>query len=134
MAKLPPEAMGVFGDPEGSTKMMTTVSKDFKVNVVVIGSFFPMNDETLIFADMFLKKTKQNLADNPRVAVTAVKPDAGTYEVIGTLKEWQTTGPLYSMVADMIYQRMPVQIHGVGVVQVDEVYSISPTGEEQKLA
>jgi len=134
MAKLPPEVIEVFNDTEGSTKMMATLGKDFRVNSVVVASFYALSDESLMFAHMFIKKTKQNLNDNPKIAVTAFRPPATAYEVKGTLTEWQTSGPLYRMVADGIYEKMPIQIQGVGMVQVDEVYSIAPDGQETKLA
>jgi len=55
-----------------STKVayLATSAKDGTPNVVPIGAFKFLDDETLLISDQFFKKTLQNLQENPKIALT----------------------------------------------------------------
>lgn len=133
MAQMSQEVMGALND-ETTVKMLATVSKDFVVNVVPIASIAATDDHTVMFANMFLNKTKQNLDVNKKVAATIYKPPATAYKILGELTQYVTEGPLFDMIAEMVYQRMPLQIHGVGLISVHEVYSLGAPEPGKKLA
>ena len=133
MAKMPPEVVQLVNEGLGQAdaadspaKFMATVSNDFKVNNVVMASLMANGEETLMITDMFMGKTKENLKDNKQVAVTVFKPPAQGYQIKGRVTDWQTEGPVFKMIQTMAYQRMPMSILGVGIITVDEVYSLSP--------
>jgi hypothetical protein len=132
---MPEEVKTLFSDMRQQVvKVLATSSKDFRVNAVPIASMIARDDETLMFADMFLHKTKANLNENPKVAVAAFKPPNTGYQIKGTLTEWVTSGPLFKMMGDMIFQQARVSIKGLGIIKVEEVYSISPVEAGERLA
>jgi predicted pyridoxine 5'-phosphate oxidase superfamily flavin-nucleotide-binding protein len=140
MAKMPPEViafvnegLGQGDNPDRPTKFLATVSNDYKVNVVVLASLMANGEETLMFSDLFLGKTKQNLQVNKQVSVAVVKPPDKGVQIKGTVSEWHTSGPLFKMIQSMAYQRMPTSILGVIVVKVDEVYSLAPGDAGKKI-
>jgi predicted pyridoxine 5'-phosphate oxidase superfamily flavin-nucleotide-binding protein len=49
---------------------LATASKDSIPNVVPIGAFKLLDDETLLISDQFFKKTLANLKENPKVAIS----------------------------------------------------------------
>lgn len=48
---------------------LSTASKDGIPNVVPIGAFKFLDDETLLISDQFFNKTLKNLKENPKVAL-----------------------------------------------------------------
>ena len=48
---------------------LATASKDGAPNVVPIGAFKFLDDETLLISDQFFNKTLKNLQENPRIAL-----------------------------------------------------------------
>jgi hypothetical protein len=52
------------------TVFLATASKDHIPNVVPIGAFTLLNDETLLISDQFFLKTLRNLRENPYVALS----------------------------------------------------------------
>ena len=54
-----------------STKVayLATAAKNGTPNVVPIGAFKFLDDETLLISDQFFKKTLQNLQENPKIAL-----------------------------------------------------------------
>ena len=60
MTKMTKEVMDVFNDPQ-ALKVLATASADGTLNNVPIQSLTPIDNETLVFADMFTNKTKENL-------------------------------------------------------------------------
>ena len=124
---------GGEGDAEGAAlptvKMLATLDKDYRVNLVPVASVMTRDDESLMFFDMFMNKTKANLAINQKVSVTVLKPPMTGYQIKGTFTEWITSGPFFKMWSDMIFSAVPVSIRGIGIVSVDEVYSVSPLAQ-----
>ncbi len=55
-----------------STKIafLSTAAKDGTPNVVPIGAFKFLDDETLLISDQFFNKTLKNLKENPKIALT----------------------------------------------------------------
>ena len=61
---------------------LATASKDGTPNVVVIGAFKLLDDESLLISDQFFLKTLKNLQENAKVAVSWWG-DKGGYQVKG---------------------------------------------------
>lgn len=62
---------------------LATAARDATPNVVVVGAFKLLDDETLLISDQFFLKTLKNLEENPKVAVS-YWGDKGGYQFKGT--------------------------------------------------
>ena len=74
MARIPEEAVTLL--EEGRLAYVATASPDGLPNCVPKGSMGTLDDEHLVFADLYEGTTKRNLEANPRIAVTIVNPPA----------------------------------------------------------
>ena len=93
MAKMPQVVMEKFADMEAA-KFMATVDADGMPNVAAILSIMPFGEEKLVFVDLMMNKTRKNLLDNGKVAVSVLTKEAVSYQVKGTFEGFQTSGPL----------------------------------------
>lgn len=66
------------------TAFLATASKDGTPNVVPIGAFKLLDDETLLISDQFFQKTLQNLKENPKVALS-YWGEKGGYQLKGPI-------------------------------------------------
>lgn len=64
--RMPPEIQETLAE---RIIYLATASKDGVPNVVPIGGKRVIDDETLLIVDVLLKKTKNNILENPRVAL-----------------------------------------------------------------
>lgn len=83
----------------GKMGWVATASKSGEPNVTPKGSLKLLDDQHVIFADLFSLKTRRNLQENPRVAVTVI--DAATakgYQIKGKA-ELLTSGPVFEQMA-----------------------------------
>ena len=135
MAKMPKEVMDLFNDPQAS-RALATVDSAGNLNVVPKGSLIAINEETLAYGDIFGGKTKQNLDDTCKAAATVFKmamPPVG-YQVKGTCQGYQTSGPLFDLFAKEVKERIKMDIKAVGMIKVEEVYSVAPPNVGEKIA
>ena len=63
---------------------LATSSKDSTPNVVPIGAFKLLDDETLLISDQFFNKTLANLKENPKVAIS-YWGEKGGFQIKGTV-------------------------------------------------
>lgn len=92
MVNIPKNVQDFFA---GKMGWVATASRAGIPNVTPKGTIKVLDDQHLLFADLFSLKTRQNLGENPQVAVTVI--DAAThkgYQVKGTA-ELLSSGPLY---------------------------------------
>ena len=129
MAKIPKEVQEFF---RGKLAWVSTVSSDGVPNATPKGSVRIIDDEHIIFSDLYSLKTRDNLTANPKVAITVI--DAETvrgYQVKGTA-ELLDSGPLFEEMAEALKnspkKRPPIQY--VVRVSVDSVFdqSVGPDG------
>jgi predicted pyridoxine 5'-phosphate oxidase superfamily flavin-nucleotide-binding protein len=93
----------------GKTAWVGTVSSDGMPNVTPKGTIRVLDDEHLVFADLFLKKTHENVLANPKVAVTVVdEKSAKGYQIKGTA-EHIDSGPLYDQTVEEL-KKAPVEL------------------------
>jgi len=134
MAKMPKEVMDLFNDT-GAVKVLATAGSLLEINVVPKGSLRAMDNETLAFADIFGDKTNRNLEANPRVSALAfrMRPVEG-YQVKGKFEGFKTSGELFDFFAKEIRERLRMEIRGVGIIKVEEVYSVAPPSAGKRIA
>jgi len=110
---------------------LATSSKDRVPNVVPIGAFKLLDDETLLISDQFFKKTLQNLKENPRIALSWWGEKGG----------FQIKGPVTIHTNDEVFKKDVVWLKELKptltpksaiVMKVTEVYSIKPGADAGK--
>ncbi|HMD84204.1 MAG TPA: pyridoxamine 5'-phosphate oxidase family protein [Terriglobia bacterium] len=119
----------------GKMGWVATATSDGAPNVTPKGTVRVMDDQHLIFADLFSLKTRQNLEQNSRVAVTVIDPaTAKGYQIKGTA-ELISAGPLYDQMAEQLKQSSPSLPAPKYVVKiaVESVYdqSVGPDAGKQ---
>ena len=130
MGKMPQEVMDLLNDRQ-AVKVLATIGADGIPNVAPKGSLMALDAKTVAFADIRGGKTRANLDVNKKVAVGIVKERTG-YQVKGTLKEFQTSGPVFDNFVQM-FKPMGMTPKAVGIIPVDEVYSLSGDNAGKKL-
>jgi predicted pyridoxine 5'-phosphate oxidase superfamily flavin-nucleotide-binding protein len=86
----------------GKLAWVATASRDGVPNATPKGSLKLLDDEHVVFADLFSQKTRKNLAENPKVAVTVI--DAGTgkgYQIKG-VAEIVSSGSLFDATSQQL--------------------------------
>ena len=66
------------------TMFMATASRDGTPNVVPIGAFKLLDDETLLISDQYFLKTLANMKENPKVALS-YWGEKGGYQIKGPI-------------------------------------------------
>ena len=105
---------------------LATASKDGRPNVVPIGAFKLLDDETLLISDQFFNKTLANLKVNQKVSVLFW--DKGTaYQIYGTAR-YVNEGAEFTDQAAWVnaafeQMGMPIKAKGGVYLTVTAVYS-----------
>ena len=111
---------------KGKMAWVSTASRDGIPNATPKGSVRVIDDEHLVFADLFSRKTRENLKANPKAAVTVIdeKSHKG-YQLKGT-GELLTAGPLFDQMAEQLKKApgMPPLSYVVKIT-VDSIYDQS---------
>jgi hypothetical protein len=128
-------------------------------NVSPKGTLSILDDDKLVFADLFSLKTRANLRANPHLALAVVDPQAlEGYQIKGRA-ELLDQGPLYERVADLLARseygpqpmelwfekaargivaalgragRSPVRLSHAVVLHIEEIWNLAP-GHEQEV-
>ncbi|MGD6807657.1 MAG: pyridoxamine 5'-phosphate oxidase family protein [Candidatus Bathyarchaeia archaeon] len=133
MVNIPKEIMDVLAAPD-SAKMIATTNAEGLPNVVPVWSITAVDAETIAFAELFIKHTKENLESNKKVAIAVFKSPMSGYQLKGTFAGFQTSGTLFDNFSENVKKAMNMQIKSVGLIKVDAVYSASPGQDSKKLA
>ena len=132
MVSIPKEVMDVLSASD-SAKMIATIDDKGIPNVVPLW-FVVVDPETIAFAEVFIKKTKENLEKNKQVALAVFKGPMTGYQLKGTFSGFQTSGPIFDNFAKKSMETMKMKIKSVGIIKVTEVFSASPGQGSKKLA
>lgn len=124
MVKLPDNAVEIL---RGAHQCwVATVGSDGMPNVAVKGSGLLIDPEHLYFADIFSKKTRANLENNPNVAVGIHIPDSRLAVQVKGKAKLLHSGELFDEVATKIAERQILPpIHYVVQVTIESVYDMS---------
>ena len=114
---------------------VATATREGVPNVTPKGTVRVLDDQHVIFADLFSLKTRQNLEQNPQVAVTVVDPaTAKGYQLKGRA-ELISSGPLYEDMAAKLKQSSALlpPIKCVVKITVEAIYdqSVGPDAGKQ---
>jgi predicted pyridoxine 5'-phosphate oxidase superfamily flavin-nucleotide-binding protein len=112
---------------KGKMAWVATASADGTPNATPKGSARVIDDQHLIFADLYSLKTRANLKVNPKVAVTIVDWKSRTGYQLKGIAELVTSGPLYDQVATEL-KKAPMELPPLNYVvkiSVDSIYDQS---------
>jgi predicted pyridoxine 5'-phosphate oxidase superfamily flavin-nucleotide-binding protein len=133
MVDIPKEVIDTLAASD-SAKMMATVDAKGTPNVVPVWSIVAVDPETIAFAELFIKRTKENLEDNKKVAIAVFKGPMTGYQLKGDFVGFQTSGSIFENFSQKIMETMKLQIKSVGLIKVYAVYSASPGQDSKRLA
>jgi uncharacterized protein len=105
------------------TWFLATADKKGNPNVVPIGSQSFYSDDVVMFLDNFLGKSKTNILENPRIAITFWEPEGRKgFQIKGTAKI-ETSGKLFDEeLAKWKAGHPTANPHGLVFVKIDEVF------------
>lgn len=92
---------------KGKEGWVATASRDGTPNVSIKGSLRVLDDEHLVFTDIFSLKTRSNLKENPRVAIMVFDPGARRGYAFKGKAEQIENGPLYDQTVESMRKLMP---------------------------
>jgi predicted pyridoxine 5'-phosphate oxidase superfamily flavin-nucleotide-binding protein len=119
----------------GKLAWVATVSRDGEPNVTPKGTLKLLDEQHVLFADLFSLKTRNNLQENNKVAVTVVDAATGMgYQLKGTA-EVISSGPLLEETSKQLKKSprpMPPVNHVVRIT-IDAVFdqSVGPNAGKQ---
>lgn len=124
MARIPAEVQEFMKD---KMAWVATASPDGVPNLTPKGSVRVLDDEHLVFADLFSRKTRENLQKNSKVAVTVIDEKSRKGYQLKGVAELFDSGPLFDQMAEQL-QKAPMQLpplQYVVKIAVDSVYDQS---------
>lgn len=127
MAKLTQDMKNIMEKSRGYA--VATCTTEGLPNVVPIHFVKILSDDEIMLADIFMKKTFENIQDNPNVAISVwdwdVKPRKG-YQFKGTPRI-ETSGSIYDMAVEMVKAEKPdLTPKSAIVVKITDVFVTSP--------
>jgi uncharacterized protein len=132
MAKIPKEMQEFV---KGKMAWVATASPDGVPNTTPKGTVQVLDDEHIIFADLFSLKTRDNLQKNPKVAVTVIDMEKKKgYQFKGSA-QLVDSGPVFDQVVEKL-KKAPMQLPNpkyVVVMTVDSIFdqSVGPKAGQQ---
>jgi predicted pyridoxine 5'-phosphate oxidase superfamily flavin-nucleotide-binding protein len=125
MAVIPPEIKEFLA---GKVAWVATADKAGVPNLAPKGTLAALDDQTLVFADIFSLKSRAALEENPNVAVAVVDPAAPAGYQFKGKAELLASGPIYDAVAAKVKAALP-QVGApkyVVKIAVSEIYNLAP--------
>ena len=92
---------------KGKQGWVATASRNGEPNVSIKGTFRVLDDEHLVFADLFSLKTRKNLSENPVAAVMVFDGESKRGIMFKGRTEQIASGPLYDQTAEALHKAMP---------------------------
>ncbi len=84
----------LFSDPKAA-KIIATISSEGEPHAIVAGTVVVLNEDTLAFAEIMMRKTSKNLTDTGKIAILAEK-GAESYLVNATQPIRHTDDAIYT--------------------------------------
>lgn len=107
----------------------STSDKNGMPNVVPIGAKKIFSNDTILAIDTYHNKTKENILQNPNVAI-AVWKDFEGYQIKG-VANYYTEGEIFEEGKEWILQFKPKKIvKGVILIKVTEIFYVTPNYEK----
>ncbi len=105
---------------------LATASPDGVPNVVPIGFARPIDEDTILIADNYMNKTRQNLEKNPKISIVTKDATKCPFQFKGTVEIFES-GKYFDIVTEWGQNAMTKLTPKAAVLmKVDEIYSIQP--------
>jgi len=124
VVEMPEAVVAALADPE-ALKVVATVSSAGVPNAVIVATVYPLDPKTIIFADLRLGKTKENLLQTKKFTVTVLTQNLESYQVKCAFGHFEERGDITDIIAERVFERVRLQPRGVVYGIVEEVYSTS---------
>ena len=98
---------------------VATSSQNGTPNVVYIKYLKVIDDKTVLIADNYLNKTRNNILNNGNIAFVVLDDDKGSYQIKGTSERFEK-GSMYDEVQRWVPERLPRA--AAVVMTVEEIY------------
>jgi predicted pyridoxine 5'-phosphate oxidase superfamily flavin-nucleotide-binding protein len=99
---------------------VATCNQDCIPNVVYIGYLKIVDDQTVLIADNFLNKTRNNILSNGKIAFAVRDEEKGSFQIKGTA-ERLTEGDMFDEVQKWVPDKLP-RVAAV-VMHVEDIYN-----------
>ena len=99
---------------------VATCDKRGMPNVVYIKYLKVIDDKTVLIADNYLHKTRDNILGNPKITFVVLDDEKGSFQVKGSAKRL-IDGPMYGEVQKWVPAKLPRE--AAVVVHVEQVYN-----------
>lgn len=111
---------------EKNLVFIATSSKDGIPNVVPVGFARPIDDETILIADNYLKKTRKNLDENPKLSLIVQDAKSFPFQIKGTVEIFES-GKYFDEVTEWAQNVMTeLEPKSAILFKVEEIYSVQP--------
>jgi uncharacterized protein len=132
MAKIPKDLQEFV---KGKMAWVATASPDGVPNTTPKGTVQVLDDEHIIFADLFSLKTRDNLQKNPKAAVTVVDMETKKGYQFKGAAQLVDSGPVFDQVVEKLKKapmKLPNPKHVV-IMTVDSIFdqSVGPKAGQQ---
>ncbi len=124
MVKIPKEVVDMMSKNETS-KVLATADADGVPNAAAIWSLRVVGEDQIAFAEVAMKKTKENLLRTKRASVLVISPPTKSFQLKGDFLGFQTSGPVFDGFAKAM-AAMKMTVHAVGMIKINEVYEFPP--------
>ncbi len=118
MAQLPDEVKKAISKQE--IFPVATCNQDRSPNVVYIKYLKVIDDQTVLIADNFLNKTRDNILSNGNIAFVVRDEEKGSFQIKGTA-EILTEGDMFDEVQKWVPDKLP-RVAAV-VMHIEEIYN-----------
>ena len=99
---------------------VATISKNGTLNVIYTKYLKAINDETILMADNYFHKTRDNILSNGKIAFAVLDDEKGSFQIKGTAERF-TEGPMFDEVQKWVPDRLP-RVAAV-VMHVEDIYN-----------
>ena len=99
---------------------VATSNQDCIPNVVYIGYLKVIDNQTVLIADNYLKKTRDNILSNGKIAFVVRDEEKGSFQIKGTA-ERLTKGAMFDEVQKWASEKLP-RVAAI-VMHVEEIYN-----------
>ena len=119
MNKIPKQVIEAWNNRKGPI-VFTTVNKNNVPNAIYATCVNLYNDNTILVADNFFAKTKQNILDNSVASILFITEDDKSYQLKGSI-QYHIKGNYFDNMKSWNPEKLPG--HAVAIIVVDEIYS-----------
>lgn len=99
---------------------VATTSQDNVPNVIYVKYLKVVDDQTILLADNYFGKTRENILTNGNVAFVVLDDEKGSYQVKGKSQRI-VSGPMFDEVQKWVPDKLPKE--AAVVIQVDQIYN-----------